>query len=334
VISVTTGGPLERRLPADVAVHCMHKPPGIDARFVVRLARRFRTLRPEVVHSRNWSTLDAVLAARLARVPVVIHGEHGREATDPQGLDGRRRRVRRLAAPLITRFVTVSFDLSRWLVDIVGVPPRKIETIHNGVDLADFASDGRDAGRRVLGIGGDTVVFGSIGRLDPVKDHLGLIDAFARLEQRETRLVIVGDGPCRRALEERCARRDVAGRVHLLGERDDVPALLAVMDVYVLASIAEGISNTILEAMASALPVVATRTGGNPELVEDGVTGALVPVGDPAALARALSTYADDPHVRDLQGKAGRRRATEEFGLERMAARYRRLYVDLTRGVA
>jgi glycosyltransferase involved in cell wall biosynthesis len=106
------------------------------------------------------------------------------------------------------------------------------------------------------------------------------------------------------------------------------------MDVYVLASIAEGISNTILEAMASALPVVATRTGGNPELVEDGVTGALVPVGDPAALARALSTYADDPHVRDLQGKAGRRRATEEFGLERMAARYRRLYVDLTRGVA
>lgn len=328
VVSMTGPGPLAARLPDDVELHCLGKRPGLDLGSVVRLSRLLRRLRPDVVHSRNWGAFDAILAARLARVPVVIHGEHGREADDPEGLSRRRNRLRRLAAPFVDRFVTVSFDLRRWLIHVVGIPERRVVTILNGVDTTRFCDDGRETGRQALGLVGDAVVLGTVGRLDPVKDQQGLLEAFARLARTDGRavLVVLGDGPCREALEARARRPDLAGRVRLLGERDDVPTLLRGFDIFVLPSIAEGISNTILEAMATGLPVVATRTGGNPELVEDGVTGTLVPVGRPAALADALRAYAADPHLRALHGKAGRQRAVEEFALERMVRRYRDLY--------
>lgn len=328
VIAVTAGGPLEARLPRGVDVIPLGKRPGVDVRAIIRLATLLRRLRPDIVHSRNWGAFDAIFAARLARVPVLIHGEHGREMSDPDGLDPRRNRLRRWAAPLVDRFVTVSRDLERWLVGRVGVPARKVVTIHNGVDLHRFADEDRARGRHELGLPGDTVVIGTVGRLDPVKDQVGLLDASALLPTAGPAhaLALIGDGPCRAALESRAARPDLQGRVRLLGERADIPRLLAGFDVFTLPSIAEGISNTVLEAMATGLPVVATRTGGNPELVEDGVTGHLVPVGDRRALADALWSYVGDPHLRALHGKAGRQRAVDHFGLERMTQRYRELY--------
>jgi glycosyltransferase involved in cell wall biosynthesis len=204
-------------------------------------------------------------------------------------------------------------------------------TIHNGVDAHRFRDDDRETGRQALGMPADAVVVGTVGRLDPVKDQLGLLEAFARLAKTDSRavLAIVGDGPCREALEARARMPDLAGRVRLYGERHDVPVLLQGLDVFVLPSIAEGISNTILEAMATGVPVVATRTGGNPELVEDAVTGMLVPVGRPEALAEALRAYVTDPHLRALHGKAARQRVLEEFALGRMARRYADLYQAL-----
>ena len=331
VIAMTATGPLAARLPAGVEVVVVGKRPGLDPAALLRLAGHLRRLRPDIVHSRNWGALDAVPAARLARVRSVVHGEHGREIADPHGLDARRNRIRRWLAPLVDRYVTVSLDLGRWLAGTVGVASRKIVTIHNGVDMRRFGEPDRAAGRAALGVEGDTVVLGTVGRLDPVKDQMGLLDAYARLPERGAshRLVLVGDGPCRADLEARAAQPDLRGRVRILGERGDVPRLLAGFDVFVLPSIAEGISNTVLEAMASGLPLVATRTGGNPELVEDGVTGRLVPVGDRAVLAAALADYVADPHLRARHGKAGRQRATEEFSLERMAEGHRRLYAEL-----
>lgn len=331
VIAMTSSGPLARRLPPDVALHALGKRPGMDGGAVGRLVRLLWRLGPDIVHSRNWGALDAIVAGRLARVPTVIHGEHGREIADPHGLNRKRNRIRRLVAPLVTRFVTVSHDLQEWLTSTVGLPAAKVVTIHNGVDLARFSHEGREAGRQALAVDDHTVLVGAVGRLDPVKDHAGLLDAFASLDQSAIRieLVLVGDGPCRAALERRSQAADLAGRVHLLGERSDVATLLKGLDVYVLPSIAEGISNTILEAMATGLPVVATRTGGNPELVEDGVTGALVPIRNPAALAAALHAYVTNPRLRRLHGQAGRRRATDEFALERMASRYGDLYLSL-----
>ena len=334
VLAMTTSGVMARRLSRAVDVHALGKRPGLDLKAIARLTALVRRLKPDVLHSRNWGTFDAVLAGRLAGVPTIVHGEHGREVSDPQGLNRRRNVARRLCAPLVSRFIAVSDDLRRWLVDVVGIPARKVETIHNGVDVDRFAHETREAGRRALGLPAGVTVIGTVGRLDPVKDQVGLIHAFGLLadHRRELALVIVGDGPCRSSLEALARRPHVAGRVHLLGERVDVPLLLQGLDLFVLPSIAEGMSNTLLEAMASGLPIVATRTGGNPELVEDAVTGTLVPVGDRPALAAALRRYVADPHLLALHGKASRQRAVDGFSLERMARRYADLYRLLSPG--
>ncbi len=334
VITVRVGGPLVDRLPPDVPVHCLGKRPGVDLRAVLRLVAMLRRLRPHVVHSRNWGAFDAVLSARLAGIRTVIHGEHGREASDPEGLHRRRNRLRRVLAPLVTRFVTVSVDLRHWLLATVGIPAEKVVTIHNGVDTDRFSEGDRADGRRALGVPGEAMVIGTVGRLDPVKDHVGLLAAFARLEGLDPlpTLLIVGDGPCRAALESEIGRRGLAGRVRLLGERRDVRTALHAFDVFVLSSRAEGISNTILEAMATGLPVVATEVGGNPELVRHDVTGLLVPAGDPQALAAALRTYSGDQQRRAFHGRAGRERALRDFGLDKMVQAYGRLYTSLCAG--
>lgn len=333
VVTMTAGGPLRDRLPADVAVHSVAKRAGIDLRAIVRLARLFRRLRPDIVHSRNWGALDAVLAARLAGVPAVIHGEHGREASDPLGLNARRNRIRRGLGPLVSRFVTVSFDLRRWLIGTVGIPAGKVLTIHNGVDAARFSDGEATEPRRTLDLPDDAIVIGTVGRLDPVKDQSGLLTAFAALRESPstTRLAIVGDGPCRPALESEIGRLGLTGRVSLCGERRDIPSVLRAFDVFALPSRGEGISNTILEAMATGLPVVATDVGGNPELVEPDVTGRLVPAADPAALEVALRSYVSDPHLRAQHGKAGRERVLQHFSLERMAQAHTDLYSSLYR---
>jgi sugar transferase (PEP-CTERM/EpsH1 system associated) len=336
IVCMTTEGPMRERLRPGVEVLALGKRPGHDLPAFVRLVRTLRRIRPAVVHSRNWAAFDAVPAARLARVPFVVHGEHGREMSDPHGRMGRRNRARRTLAPLVSRFVTVSEDLRRWLVEVVGVPPHKVTTIQNGVDLSRFGHLERYPARLRLELSGDSVVVGTVGRLDPVKDQAGLIRAFATLapSHPEAVLVIAGDGPCRPALTRLIEDLGMASRVHLLGARPDVPAVLAAMDLFVLPSIAEGISNTILEAMASGLPVVATRVGGNPELVEHGVGGALVPAQEPAALAAAMAAYLDEPGIRALHGKSSRQRAAERFGLERMCSAYAGLYRDLLAGAA
>jgi sugar transferase (PEP-CTERM/EpsH1 system associated) len=331
VVAMTVTGRLAARLPGNVSTYALGKRPGSDWNALVRLARLLRRLRPDIVHSRNWAGLDAVLAARFARRPVVIHGEHGREASDPRGRNRRRNRIRRLMAPLVTRFVAVSHELGDWLTATVGIDAAKVTVIHNGVDLERFDEGDRHAARRALGLSEAQTAIGTVGRLDPVKDQLGLLDAFARLAavSADAVLVIAGDGPCRAALERRRSEPDLSGRVLLLGDRPDVPVLLRALDVFALPSIAEGISNTILEAMASGLPVVATATGGNPEVVEAGVTGLLVPVGDRSALAAALGRYVADRHLAAVHGKAGRQRAVEHFSVTRMAERYGDAYRSL-----
>jgi sugar transferase (PEP-CTERM/EpsH1 system associated) len=330
VVSVAGPGPMATRLPPSCAVVPLAKRPGRDWRTVVSLVAALRRLRPDVVHSRNWGAFDAVLAARLAGVRVVVHGEHGRVIEDLRGDNRRRNRLRRALAPLVTRFVTVSSDLAAWLVGTVGISRTKVVTIPNGVDTDRFAPGDGAALRRALALPAGGLVVGAIGRLDPVKDHLALLEAFARLVPvPDVVLVIAGEGPCRAALEARVGALGLDKRVRLLGERGDVPDLLRAMDVFVLSSIGEGVSNTVLEAMATGLPVVATRVGGTPELVIPGVTGLLVPAGDAGALADALATYAGDPALRRRHGGAGRRRAVEQFGLRAMADGYRALYLAL-----
>ncbi len=331
VICMTFEGAFRDRLKPNVEVFAIGKRPGRDVRAFARLVGLLRRLQPAVVHSRNWVTFDAIPAARIARVPVVVHGEHGRDITDPNGENPRRKRLRRALSPLVDRFVAVSRDLQRWLVDDVRLPAGKVITIHNGVDLARFGRLGRPEARMLLELPAKSFVVGTVGRLDPVKDQAGLVRAFAALRpsRRDVMLVIVGDGPCRGDLANLITALGVQDRVLLLGERRDIPIVLAAIDLFVLPSIAEGTSNTILEAMASGLPVAATRVGGNPELVEDGVTGTLVPHRDPVALAAAIQMYLDDAHLHALHAKASRERAVERFDLRQMAEAYINLYMVL-----
>ena len=326
---VTPGGtgPVAKRVAAGVPVFPLGETHRPDKWNAVRMARLFRQLRPDIVHTRNWTCIDAILGARLAGVRVVIHGEHGREAGDPDGRNARRRQVRRLLSPFVTEFVTVSRDLARWLVEDVRVPARKVSTIYNGVDTQRYVGGDRADARQALGIPVDWTVAGTVGRLDPVKDQACLIRAFARAAgEAKSVLVIVGDGPCREQLATLVKELAIGDRVRLLGERNDIPLILRALDVFVLSSIGEGISNAILEAMAAGLPVIATRVGGNVELVRDAFTGRLIEPRRPEALAEALSAYFDDPVLARAHGAAGRERVATDFGLDRMLAEYMSLY--------
>lgn len=328
IVCLIEEGAMRSRLRPEVPVLILGKRPGHDLGAFVRLVTLLRRLRPAIVHSRNWAAFDAVPAARLAGVLRVVHGEHGRDIHDPEGRNAKRNWIRRRFAPMVSHFVAVSRDLERWLREDVRVPANRVSTIPNGVDLSRFARGSREEAREALGLPPDAPVVCTVGRLDPVKDQVGLVRAFAGLlpAHPEAMLVIAGDGPFRDDLARATAELRVGDRVRMLGEYRDVPGVLAAADVFTLPSIAEGMSNTLLEAMAAGLPAVATRVGGNPELVEDGVTGRLVPARDPGALREALAAYLDDPHLRAMHGKAGRQRAVECFSLERMCQDYTDLY--------
>jgi sugar transferase (PEP-CTERM/EpsH1 system associated) len=325
-------GPAENGVASlKVPVTFLGKRDGHDWTLALRIARLCRRLRPQVVHARNWGTMDAVIGARLAGVPVVVQSEHGRDMSDLDGLHPRRIRVRRLLAPFIDVHVVVSEHLQRWLVECVRVAPEKVRVVRNGVDAARFMPlVERDRVREEEGYGRTDHVFGAVGRLTPVKDHRTLLEAFHAVSMRrpECRLVLVGDGAERPLLEEQVRQRGLADRVRIVGHRVDVTRWLGMMDVFVHPSLMEGMSNAVLEAMAVGLPVVATAVGGNPEIVEHGVGGSLVPPSSPSALADAMLSYCGDDRMRMAHGAAARERVEKDFPLMKMVAGYTAVYRD------
>ncbi len=302
------------------------------------LFRLCRRLKPAIVHTRNLSGLDAQLPARAAGVRRIVHGEHGWDVDDIHGTGRRPALLRRLHAPLVDRYITVSKDLERYLVQRIGIAPARITQIYNGVDTARFARPNpRTRASLPAGFAPEgTFVVGSVGRVQPVKDHATLLRAFAALSAEapalaaQARLVIVGDGPSLVALRTLAATLSIEAATWFAGNQADVPELLRAFDVFVLPSLNEGISNTILEAMATGLPVVATAVGGNVELVDD-ATGMLFTAGDDAALARALGRYLADTELRAAHGRNARAVAVERFSLPAMVAGYQGVYDALAR---
>jgi sugar transferase (PEP-CTERM/EpsH1 system associated) len=230
----------------------------------------------------------------------------------------------------------LSRDLARYLVDRVGVPRAQVSQIYNGVDAERFHSAERRlpiAGCPFDGAG--LWIVGTVGRMQTVKDPQNLVRAFVRALaidpalRARLRLVMVGDGALYAEVNAMLARAGVQDLAWLPGERDDVADVLRGLDAFVLPSLAEGISNTILEAMATGLPVIATAVGGNAELVVGGSTGELVPAADAEALARAIVAQARDPGAARAAGRAARQRVLGAFSLDAMVDGYRRLYDTL-----
>lgn len=339
VVALTQCAPAfcERVERDDVEFISLDKPPGHGVWQYGKLYRLFRALQPDLVHTRNLAALEAMVPAWAAGVPARLHGEHGWDAGDPDGTRMRFRMVRRAYRPFVDRYVALSGHIAGYLMDAVGVPPDRVARICNGVDTARFhpAREGRARLSGAPEIPDDAIVVGTVGRLQAVKNQTALVRAVAHLIGRKLPgterlcLVVAGDGPLRESVEAEIARCGIADRVWLAGERRDVPEVMRSFDLFALPSLGEGISNTILEAMASGLPVVATDVGGNGELVEQGRTGLLVPADDHVALANALAPYVMNAELRQRHGAAARFRAECEFSLDGMVERYAALYRNL-----
>jgi sugar transferase (PEP-CTERM/EpsH1 system associated) len=264
-----------------------------------------------------------------------IHGEHGWDVSDLDGTRWRPAILRRIHSPLVDRYVVVSKDLERYLVRRVGIAAGRISQIYNGVDTDRFTPrpSGAANGLPAEFTEQDTLVIGTVGRIQPVKDHVTLLKAFAELVQRydRLRLAVIGDGPLLGDLRRFAETLGIAKLIWLPGAIDNIPDALRRFDVFVLPSLSEGISNTLLEAMASGVPVVATAAGGNLELVDDGYCGQLFPPGDVATLARLLAGYVADPLLRQAHAIAARRIAVERFSLGTMVRKYQEIYLGLCR---
>jgi sugar transferase (PEP-CTERM/EpsH1 system associated) len=334
IISLTDYSDFRQRLKRDdVPVFALHKPAGNSPATQFRLWRLFIRLRPDIVHTRNLGALEATLPAALAGVPARIHGEHGRDVNDIDGSNTRHRFIRRLYRPLVHQYIAMSQDLASYLREKIGVPTCRIAQIYNGVDSALFhPAERREALPHPNFSAPEHFVIGTVGRMQDVKDPLTLARAFVRLMQatpeaeKRLRLVMVGDGPLRERVHALLVQAGVDVCAWLPGTRDDVARIMRGLDLFVLPSLSEGISNTILEAMATGLPVLATAAGGNPELVQEGVTGSLVPRDDPEGMARAIRVYAENAELCRRQGSEARRAVVSQFGMDAMVNAYMSVY--------
>ena len=304
----------------------LNKRAGNDLKLPFLLFRLFRKWRPDIVHTHAWGTLcEGVLAAKVARIPIIIHGEHG---TIQQ--TKRTRYIQKSVWRMTDRVLSVSKYHAQKLARTVGFPVQRITVLPNGVDSDRFqrGNRGRSFVRKA-----DDILIGTVGRLVPVKNQMVLIDAFSKLCNQDfnIKLIIVGDGPLRHQLQTVAKDTGCADRIEFLGRRSDVPEIMRAMDIFVLSSYSEGMSNTILEAMSSGLPVVATAVGGNPELVLNGKTGLLVPTNDPEKLERALCLLIRHEEMRKEMGMRGRERVKKYFSLRGMIDNYEKLYLQCYR---
>ena len=320
----------------DVDFIAMNKPLGHGVWLYPRLYRLFRSMAPAIVHSRNLAALEVQVPAWAARVPVRIHGEHGRDVGDLDGHNRRFQRLRRVYRPFVNHYLALSGDLANYLADKVQVPEARITQIYNGVDTQRF-HPAQTQSQPIAGCpfaAPQHWLLGTVGRMQTVKDQPTLARAFIRaLELRPSlssrlRLVMVGDGPLRAQSQSILRAAGVEHLAWLPGERSDVPDIMRGLQCFALPSLAEGVSNTILEAMACALPVIGTRVGGNPELVRHGHTGEIVPASDPQAMAHSIVRLAQAPDSAAAMGRAARADVEAKFSLLAMVSAYQRLYTQ------
>ncbi len=317
-ISLSSKGSLGRQIEEQGwTIHALEEAAGLRPLLVWRIANLLREHRIDVVHTHDDRPLIyGAPAARLARVERVVHTKHYSQVPH---ITRRQRLLSNVAGRLVDEYVCVSQQSARLSIES-GVAESRIRVIWNGIDLRRFSFAGPKKDGPAI----------AVARLSPEKDLATLIAATAIIvrERPDFQLLIAGDGPCREALVGQVRQLGLQQRVTFLGERHDVPDLLAKASMFVLPSLVEGISLTLLEAMATGLPVIATVVGGNPEVVRDSETGLLVPKQQPAAIAGAVLMLVDDHNLCLRLGTAARKRVDQCFEVGAMIQHYERLYTS------
>jgi L-malate glycosyltransferase len=310
-----------------ITVTALHRPPGFRPAIGRRLAGVARQSGAAILHCHQYSPFVYGCVAALWNPGLrVVFTEHGRRSDQPPR--AKQRVANRVLGRLGHRMFAVSEELRQYMATS-GLPRKRLGVIYNGIDPGPApAPAARAAARARLGLPEGAFIVGTVARLDPVKDLGALVHGFAavRASRPDACLVVVGDGPERGVLERVAASASLGRSVSFLGERSDPREILPAFDAYVNSSVTEGVSITILEAMAACLPVVATSVGGTPEVIGDRRHGLLVPARSPQAIARALAELAGAPALREQLGAAARRRVEERFTADRMVAEYMDVY--------
>jgi glycosyltransferase involved in cell wall biosynthesis len=303
----------------------------LDLEWVRAFRRLIRKERVAVIHAHEFTAnVYGSLVGQITGVPVVatVHGKS-------YFTDQAKRRMAYRYVSRVSRMVAVSEDLKQFIVARAGVAEHRVSVVYNGVDASDppRAEQSR-ALRTSLGLDGCDHVIGAVGSLYPVKGHIHLIRALPGILRAcpGTLLLLVGQGELESSLRAEVASRNLETHVRFLGFRSDVPALLSLFDVFVLPSLSEGLSMALLEAMAAGNPVVATRVGGNPELVLDADTGFLVGAESPDSISDKVVRILQDKALAARMGESGRRRVREKFSFRAMVDRYQGYYEQATGG--
>jgi len=312
-----------------ISVIQLNKKISWDFKLLVRLVRLIKKLNIDIVHCRGTRPIVyGGLAALLAKVPRVISLHGFNNIDDRWGL-----RLVKLMARSGARIVSVSNQLRDELCQRTGMKKEKVITIHNGIEINHRIekADCIRIKKELVGLDSDSVVIGAVGSLRPVKGYEYLLNAVLPVTQSfsNIKFIIVGDGRSRPFLEKLADDLKIRDYVSFLGYRDDIAALIRVMDIVVVPSLSEGISNVILEAMAASKPVIATRVGGNPEVVTEDGTAFLIPPKDPASIAHAIITLLKDENTREEMGKAAFDRVRKLFAQEIATRKYEELYSSM-----
>ncbi len=336
IICLHQSGNFAKRFQQPVPIYSMHKRPGTDPGMYLRLFRLLHELRPAIVHTYNIAALATVPCSLFIHGVRRIHVEHGRDMIELAGDHFKYNCLRKIMGFFVHRYISVSEELRRWLVDTIHINPAKTGQIYNGIDTKRFHPW---PGPVPKGLPWDEknrpLVVGTVGRLAEVKNQRLLLEAYSLLRRchpdtfTQTRLLIVGDGPLAGALRDLCRNMSMNGQVIFTGHRDDVPELLRTMDIFVLPSFSEGISYTILEAMATKTAVIATDTGGTPELITDRKNGMLVPLAKPKILACRIYELLHNIPLRNKLAEAGYEMVRKKFTWERTTDSYFSLYREL-----
>jgi len=338
IICMTESTDFQYRIKNDhVICYSLNKKEGKDFWIYFKLWKLLKKLKPDIVHTRNLSALEAQLPALFAGVRGRVHSEHGREGIDMDGRNIKYNFLRRIFRPFIHKFIPLSSELNRWLQAEIKVPVNKIIQIYNGVDTEKFYPTRKQLRftQFINFTQNNNIIIGTVGRMAVIKDQLTLVRAFIEVLRRDPklrnklRLVMIGDGPLYHESMQLLMRANADDLAWLPGYRDDIDDILHIFDIFILPSISEGVSNTILEAMACGLPVIANRVGGNPELIVEGETGILCSSGDHTGLADAVQFYMKNPEILKQHGAAGHARVIDNFSIGEMVRNYMKLYDSL-----